>query len=453
MIFKIENGTNLCSIGVSEIGSYFRFQYPITTVWYDCGGSVAKYFCTLPYNETYRKSVEQRIADGLENDYSDNIEGLFEILEPLFPVFKNGEYRLSFYSNIQQEFFQYWTSLDDGKNVHYYPLEVLFAHHITDISNIENLEYEHKEFLRKNAISKRYYASNILDYSTSIIYPGHESFYATQPFDEIDQSRVKYFEEVIKNGKRPFAILFNAHIYPDDYSSAYYILDGHHKLLAYKNLGLYPPLVILTHHPKDNEMEFNVEVLAKVLYPFQIQHILKNWDEKDDYIERTLKNPDSNLHSFIKNGHYEEHYDNGQLKHKAFYINDKVDGSSMYWYENGQIKQEHFFKKGIRSGIWKDYHESGNISYIQPFNEAGQYHGHLISFYENGQKRWEQFLKNGKNKDGISHKNWFKNGKKESELTYKKGRIIVRKNWSILGKVTNHEVLNIETNKLEQYRS
>ncbi|OAD39449.1 toxin-antitoxin system YwqK family antitoxin [Polaribacter atrinae] len=454
MKFEIENGKNICSIGLSDIGSYIRFNYPLTVVWYDCRGSVGKYFCTLPYNEEYRKSVEKTLTDNLNNDFSDNIEDLYEILKPLLPLFKNGTYSLNFYPNNEREFFQYQSSYDNFKETHFNPLEVVFANKTTNASNLEQVIKDHKDFLKENAISKKYYPSEILEYTTSGIYTGDESFYATQPFDKIDQNRVKYFEEIIKNGERPFAILLNAYFASNDYDSSYYILDGHHKLLAYQNLKLSPPLAILTYLPKDiTEIEFDAETLSEVLYPFQIEHILKNWDEKDLYIEETLKNPKSNLHSIIKNGEYEEYHDNGQLKHKALYINDKVDGIAKYWYDNGQLQKEHYYIKGLRNGTWKDYYKSGKIQFIQPFNNKGQYHGTLVSFFENGQKRMEQILENGQNIDGVSYKVWFENGKIDSELTYRDGRMIVRKNWGKSGNVVNHEVFNEKTNRLKKLES
>lgn len=451
MKFTIENGTNICSIGLSDIGSYIQFNYPLTVVWYDCRGSVGKYFCVLPYNEEYRNTVRNKINDNLNQDFTENIKDLYEILNPLLQLFKNGDYNLSFYSNKEKEFFQYQTSSDNFSKIHFNNLEVVFSEKTTNLSNIEIIKGEHKSFLKEIEISKKYYPSDILEYSTDGIYTGWQSFFATQPIENIDQERVKYFENKINSGERPFAILFNSYLAFEDFDSSYYILDGHHKLLAYQNLGLYPPIALITHLPSSiDDIEFDVEKLTEFLYPWQIEHILENWEGKDEYIARTLQNPNSNLHTIIKNGNYEEYHENGKLKHKAFYINDKVDGPSKYWYENGQLKSEHFYNKGIRIGTWKNYYASGKIEFVQPFNEEGNYNGILVSYFENGQKRMEQILENGRNADGVSYKVWFDNGDKDSELTYKNGQMIVRKNWNSWGEFVNHEVFNEETKKLEK---
>ncbi len=277
--FTIENGTNLCSIGMSNVGSYIRFNEPLMMVWADNRGSVGKYFCTLPYNEDYRITMRNKINDSLNTDFTDNIEALYEVLKPLLPIFKNGDYSLCFYANKKKEFFQYQTSTDNYTEIHFYHLDIFFAHQPTVLSNAEDVKKEHKVFLKENKVPQKYYPPNILDYTTDGIYDGWHAFFATQPKENIDQDRIKYFEEKIKNGERPFAIIFNAHLEPEDFDSSYYILDGHHKLLAYQNLGICPPLALITHLPNTiNETEFDIEQLKKHLFPWQIDHILQHWE-------------------------------------------------------------------------------------------------------------------------------------------------------------------------------
>lgn len=282
MKFTIENGNNICSIGVSGIGSYIRFNYPLTVVWHDCRGSIGKYFCVLPYNEEYRSAVQKKIHENLNEDFTNNIQGLYKVLQPLFPIFKNGNYTMQFYNNNEKEFFEYKSSIDNFEKSRYEDLEVVFPNEITDIRNTNNVIENHKQFLKEVKKSKEFYPSNLLEYSTSGIYNGIESLYATQPQQNIDESRVKYFENIIKNGARPFAIIFNAYFDINDYYSSNFILDGHHKLLAYKKLGIYPPLATITYSPENiDEVEFDAEKLAESLYPWQTKHIIEHWDDKD----------------------------------------------------------------------------------------------------------------------------------------------------------------------------
>jgi len=54
---------------ISDVGSYIRFDYPLTVVWYNNIGSVGQYFCVLPYNEPYRISLRDKINDSLQKDF------------------------------------------------------------------------------------------------------------------------------------------------------------------------------------------------------------------------------------------------------------------------------------------------------------------------------------------------------------------------------------------------
>ncbi|MBS1572638.1 MAG: hypothetical protein JST62_09615 [Bacteroidetes bacterium] len=281
MNFTIENGENICSIGMSDIGSYIRFNYPLTVVWNDCKGSVGQYFSVLPYNEEYRKIVRKNIVENLNQDFTDNIDSLYQILSPLFPIFKNGNYILQFFHNKNKEFFEYKTSTDNFKESKYFDLEVVFPNESTNVRNTNEIRKKHKEFLKEIKKSKEFYPSSLLDYSTNNIYPGIQSLYATQPFQNIDKNRVEYYESIIKKGERPFAIIFNAY-FDLNYDSANFILDGHHKLIAYEKLGMHPPLATITYRPENiSEVEFDAGKLAESLYPWQIKHIMEHWDDKN----------------------------------------------------------------------------------------------------------------------------------------------------------------------------
>ncbi len=428
MNFKINDGLNLISISSSSIGSYLSFKRPLSVVWHDCRGSVGKYFCQLPYDESYRAELRNRINNSLYNDYSNSIEGLYEILKPLFQLFRNGKYSLNLYSSDDKDFFTYKTSSDNYSKIHYEEWRILFAE-ITDINNSENIKTQYEFELIEKEKNKEYVFS-ILECSTSGFYDGCcKYFVATQPKAEINKEQVAFFENEIKNGKRPSAIIFNC-VIDDSLESANFVLDGHHKLLAYQNLKIYPSIIEIQYLPQSrDELNFDIEKLVDYLYPWQIEHILNHWYDKEHYLAEILQNPNSKIHNFIKNGLIREYHKNGQIKHEAFYINDKIDGASRGWYDNGQLEYEHFYNHGVSIGVWKNWYKSGKIQYVQPFNKKGQHNGHVISYYENGQVRWEQFVINGVNEDGVSYLSWYENGEKQAQLTYKGGKIIERKNW------------------------
>jgi hypothetical protein len=72
-------------------------------------------------------------------------------------------------------------------------------------------------------------------FTSSFYPPSGEHLIFTQPFETIDKQRVNYYQDIISKGQRPCAIVICG-------GDANYILDGHHKLIAYKNLNINPPL-------------------------------------------------------------------------------------------------------------------------------------------------------------------------------------------------------------------
>ena len=189
---------------------------------------------------------------------------------------------------------------------------------VVDIRDKELKIKNHQQYITEIDKAK-YYRPDLLDYTTGSFYDASDKiFVATQPESEINEERVKYFENEISNGARPFAIIFNCYFHQitdgsdNSLDSAKYVIDGHHKLLAYNNLKIQPSIVELTYYPAGREdIAFNLEELIEVLYPWQVEHILKNWYEKEKHILEYLQNPESTVHRFIKNGHVKTFHENG----------------------------------------------------------------------------------------------------------------------------------------------
>ncbi|MCD6065636.1 MAG: hypothetical protein K0S33_462 [Bacteroidetes bacterium] len=455
MKFSITYGTGIVSVRLSEIGSYFRFRKPLTAVWYDCHGSVGKYLCLLPYEKEYREEVRKNLYDNLDVDYTSKEAELKTLLDPLLKLFPNGDYSLNFYTE-ESEYFK--THLTEYAGETYYDWSVINSPS-NDIKDIEEKKKKHEEFMADRE-SQGEMTWDLLEYTTPGFYDGCSlSFVATQPQEELDPERIQYYEEQIRVGKRPFAIICKAYYYkeiPDmggisvrSFESENYILDGHHKLAAYSNLKVAPRVAEIMQVVEDlQETQFDILELIEVLYPWQIDHILQNWDDKETYIKKFLEDPQSKIHQFIKNGIIKEFHKNGQLKHEAFYINDHIEGEAKWWFDNGRLKEIRLYKDKRPAGEWKSWFKSGQLEFVQPFNEAGNYHGHMVSYHENGQARWEQFLENGQNKDGYSYLVWYDDGRKEAELKYSGGRMTERKNYDRSGKLINFEELDPVQNRL-----
>ncbi|WP_196888425.1 hypothetical protein [Aureivirga sp. CE67] len=269
MKFKITKGLSLISIGMSDIGSYFSYKAPLSFSWYDCAGSLAKYLCIFPDKNNFRETVRNKIQMNLNKDFTNDKDSLFELLEPILSLFENGEYSLSFCNSENRQFFYYRTSFDNFEKKHLKSFYIEFA-----IEKDENFKPDKN--LRIDSYTYNYYDLNSI------------CFIATEPKSNINWDRVKYFEEEIKKGKRPFAIIFSSDFISKtseaDWISEYFILDGHHKLIAYSNLKIYPAIALITKiNNSEFDLKFDFEALKKRLYPSQSNHVFENWEEKDFY--------------------------------------------------------------------------------------------------------------------------------------------------------------------------
>jgi hypothetical protein len=287
MEIEIENGSGEIYIGLTDLGSYFTFTGPIASTWFDCGGTLAKYLCV--YNTELNNIYAIRnIRENIELVFSNNLSELIEILQPILQKLKSGKYRIGFIEGEKQVIFP----LDVTRT-----WDVHFAKTKTVKSNENKILAQFIEY-KKN---KSHY-NNLLDFTTSGFYDNHTySFVATQPYDTTNLQTVLKYEEEIKEGKRPFAIVMSSYYQPDtdleypytqfgayeaDWDSEKYIIDGHHKLLAYKNLGIKPNYTFIHQSYKSMlDTYFEFEEFSKFLYSWEVEHFIKNWESSEKYID------------------------------------------------------------------------------------------------------------------------------------------------------------------------
>lgn len=105
----------------------------------------------------------------------------------------------------------------------------------------------------------------------------------------------------------------------------------------------------------------------------------------------------STISIYAQNGVVKSFYPNKKIKSEISYINDILDGKSIFYYSNGNIKEEKNFSKGILNGWVRQY-------------------------FENGKIKIEYFVDNGV-KDG-DEKQYNSEGELLSILTYQKGYLL-----------------------------
>jgi TonB family protein len=103
-----------------------------------------------------------------------------------------------------------------------------------------------------------------------------------------------------------------------------------------------------------------------------------------------------------QNGLVRSYYSNGSLESAINYINDVLDGTSLYFYEDGVLKEESTYSMGVLNGWIKTYYENGapkDEFYINEGKKDGvarEYYNNgglkIFSIYENGKLKQTQFV-------------------------------------------------------------
>ena len=151
----------------------------------------------------------------------------------------------------------------------------------------------------------------------------------------------------------------------------------------------------------------------------------------------------------VKNGYYKGYYENGMIKEKSFYINDKLNGSSTLYedFDKGpEPSVVYTYKFGKRNGlttIWgydggrryktlegrfvDDVKEGRQVDYDKDGSRkvsnysAGVLNGEYIEYDTNGQPTLEGYLNEGEKFSGTLDEA-FDNGKPSKSVTYNDGR-------------------------------
>ena len=136
---------------------------------------------------------------------------------------------------------------------------------------------------------------------TKLYWPHKNTLTFTRSIESLDQKRISYYENSIRNGERPKVIVLrNKFIYDEeiygkgfiDYS-ANYVLDGHHKLVAYRNLGVCPDLIQIDRLRNYDLRKFDFDILHIIkenIYTCQFNHIISNGFRVDFSKEKLYEN-------------------------------------------------------------------------------------------------------------------------------------------------------------------
>lgn len=254
-----KDSRNTIKIGLTEIGSYLEIEKPLVLDWSDCQGSMGRYCTMLGMRDNLFIKLTNELNSYVYRDYTNNQQSLITDFKPLFNLLENGLYFLNYTNN----------SRGIILNSHL----VFPKTAITDKTFI----YENQDDVLLS--TSRWYFEDGLNYVI-----------ATQLEIAINKERIKFYKNEIKQGKRPFIITIYKSYIEDkltpnktneyvEWDSALFLLDGHHKFIAYKELGVYPPIfTICQGFSSPDEIYFDMKKLKTQLNNYQIKHLIDNID-------------------------------------------------------------------------------------------------------------------------------------------------------------------------------
>lgn len=200
---EVVEGQGIIRIINDDQSNALLIEKPVAINWLDDMGSIGEYYAVSSYSEALRQELTRELNEVL---ISGPNSAVLESMERFLKLFENGLYSL--YLN----------------DVEPYAISDIIFH-----GDSKKIDY-----------NKNSFAANFSNYNEGVIY------LATRSEDSIDQDRVYFYEAMIRKGARPKAIVYIHYLDDDSHSCNYYILDGHHKLLAYTNLKVNPHVVSIS---------------------------------------------------------------------------------------------------------------------------------------------------------------------------------------------------------------
>lgn len=228
MEIEITNGKGIIDIQSDGHMDCLIINTPYCVERYDYGGTTGKYvdFINIEERFTYTQALNDALTFGDE-------EKILESIKDFLQWFSNGSYSVYFYK---------------------------------EAINHDNIEYATKTDPITHKGAHWYYHFQ------------HSVHVFTQSYDIISKERVQYYKDLIEKGMRPKIIAISS---VKDWRLSY-ILDGHHKLLAYLATGIEAEFIDITKHTTDEENKKNEGILV-----VECEHLFS----KEDIIWIIKNNP------------------------------------------------------------------------------------------------------------------------------------------------------------------
>lgn len=198
--FMVMDGQAVIDIIADGFANALVIKKPVAVSWPDCGGSVGEYYAVSNHSFDEQKSLTAGINHAVNNGTDNEV---FNAIEVFLNLFASGNYSVTI-SEINTQF--------------------------------EAIEYDRDTTYSNDLPPEDRFTNSIYNY-------GNELHLFSRSYATIDKGRVAEYRQLIGDGARPKVIAYQCNLNVS--SHPYYIIDGHHKLLAYIELRLPAPAIYI----------------------------------------------------------------------------------------------------------------------------------------------------------------------------------------------------------------
>lgn len=359
---KIKVESLNCSIEIvsSSFGEIIKTDHSKGVVYYDQRGSVGKFYSYNGVSKEKSKRIDKEFSLSIVN-FSTNKSGLLisKIID-LLSNFRSATYDINFFASRSIT-----RSVEYNHNTKYKFYCTVWPHYVR--SDGDELPKRAFKFDFEKRIDKsNWIPITLLDFMASHYHDSFDHYIiCTQHQAYLNRSRVSFYERLISEGSRPPILVYQSlHNYYN--STGSFLIDGHHKLKAYENLSINPPVIEILEYCENQNEETKNELINKlrladeVLYAEQMDDLITtNYKYESDLINLICK--DVKLSKYCKCGLDIKKYPNGQIKFEGEIIDFKREGICIDYYPNGLIRNKSMYENGnVKYSLLK-YHYDGQL--------------------------------------------------------------------------------------------
>lgn len=242
MEIHITHGQGIIKALYDGFASCLIIRRPVAVNWPDSRGSVGEYYAVSELSEQDKiilsEGLNKALTEGTEAEILSGIEDFLHL-------FESGTYQV----------------------------------------NLGKIPFEHSNFYTSRPLAAAENPDGSKKFS-GWFYPFEDFNYLyTLESKSIDTKRVDYYTDLIKKGSCPKPVIFYSLYNQDPLMSSAFVLDGHHKIEAYRRLEMDIPAVFIA---KDNNDYSSASELMhgahRLLHDIEFEHLFQNNDDNLPHI-------------------------------------------------------------------------------------------------------------------------------------------------------------------------